>query len=478
MFVLLVEDEGDFIDELRQVFSELAPSAALQVARSRSSAMKLIDKEFFDLIVLDLKIPTIDGALNADPEHGHAVFARAQAVAPGTPVFVLTGSPVEDFIQPMLSKQQQVDIWGQGQKVGNLTFLQKFHFDQCPDKLRPIVDGIIGLTDIELDRQGCELSTPDDRLVRIFAKLNRGTFCRVAKLSGGLSNAVVLRLHLTDASGAIIHDAIAKLGSAEVVRAEGEKFERLVARLDPSATPRKLATLEFGARAQAGNFYSLARGFEASAFDVASWTEGRAAAAIRAVEQATKRWNDGVAQSRRTIREIRQRVMSDDNAARLAAAHRIRWANELEAKGIQTKWAYIHGDFHGLNILISEQGAVVIIDYGDVGDGPASLDPITLELSLIFHPDGPFHPYRKGQVDWPTKEQAMRWGDLDFYLAGCPSAEFIRECRAWADRVSVGKREISACAYSYLMRQLKYDDVDKGIALALLDGVYAHFNDT
>ncbi|APW58610.1 hypothetical protein BSF38_00008 [Paludisphaera borealis] len=478
MFVLLVEDEDDFIDELRQVFLELAPSAEIQVARSRSSAMKLIDKVFFDLIVLDLKIPTIDGALDAEPEHGHAVFAKAQSVAPGTPVFVLTGSPVEDFIQPMLSKQQQVDIWGQGQKVGNLTFLQKFNFERCPENLRPIVDGISGLADVELDRQGCDLSTPNDRLIRIFAKLNGGAFCRVTKLSGGLSTAVVLRLHLTDPSGALIYDAIAKLGSADVVREEGEKFDKLVARLDPSATPRKLATLEFGAGSQAGNFYSLARGFDVSAFDVALWAEPRAAGAILAVEQATKPWNDGVAQSRRTIREIRQRVLSDENAARLAAAHRIKWADELEAKIIQTKWAYIHGDFHGLNILASDQGAVVIIDYGDVGDGPASLDPITLELSLIFHPQGPFHPQRADRVNWPTTEQAMRWGDLDFYLAGCPAAEFIRECRAWSERVAVGKREISACAYSYLLRQLKYNDVDKALALALLTGVYAHFNST
>ena len=178
MFVLLVEDESDFIDELRQIFSELTASAKIQIARSRALARDRLAREFFDLIVLDLKIPTIDGALDADPEHGHAVFARAQTLAPGTPIFVLTGSPVEDFIQPMLGRHQQVDIWGQGQKVGNLTFLPKYKFDQCPQLLRPIVAGITGLSDIELNRVDCELSVPHDRLVRIFVRSVREHLAR------------------------------------------------------------------------------------------------------------------------------------------------------------------------------------------------------------------------------------------------------------------------------------------------------------
>ena len=58
----------------------------IKVARSRNAAFDLLTSDFFDLIVLDLNIPTIDDALYANPEHGHAVFARARSVAPGTPV--------------------------------------------------------------------------------------------------------------------------------------------------------------------------------------------------------------------------------------------------------------------------------------------------------------------------------------------------------------------------------------------------------
>jgi hypothetical protein len=69
-------------------------------------------------------------------------------------------------------------------------------------------------------------------------------------------------------------------------------------------------------------------------------------------------------------------------------------------------------------------------------------------------------------------------GDLDPYLVGCPVEEFVRECRAWAARVGAGQREIAAAAYSYLVRQLKYRDTNKELALALLDGVKRYYDAT
>jgi hypothetical protein len=116
-------------------------------------------------------------------------------------------------------------------------------------------------------------------------------------------------------------------------------------------------------------------------------------------------------------------------------------------------------------------GSAVLIDYGDVAEGPASLDPVTLELSVLFCPQ------TIPLMGWPAHEQAQRWGNTDVFLDGCPAAEFIRACRAWAFEVSAGQREVAAVAYSYLMRQLKYPDTDKELVLALLDGVRRYYED-
>ena len=128
---------------------------------------------------------------------------------------------------------------------------------------------------------------------------------------------------------------------------------------------------------------------------------------------------------------------------------------------------------HGENVLVSADGSAVFIDYGDVGEATASHDAITLELSLLFHPKGPL---RGGA--WPTHAQAGSWGDLDRYVEGCPAETFVRECRAWAGRAAAGNREVAVTAYAYLMRQLKYEDTDKVLALALLAGAKALFDAT
>ena len=64
--VLIVEDEAEFVDELQQVFAELEPPIEVQVATSRDAALTALNNDFFDLIVLDLKLPTVAEALDAD----------------------------------------------------------------------------------------------------------------------------------------------------------------------------------------------------------------------------------------------------------------------------------------------------------------------------------------------------------------------------------------------------------------------------
>jgi hypothetical protein len=260
-----------------------------------------------------LKIPTVDGALDAEPAHGHYVFAQAKAAVPGTPILVLTGSPAEDFIPAMLGASQQIDIWSEGRAVGTVDFLKKYKLEECPLKLKPMISAIHRLSEVELNRGGTELTPQEERLLRIFSKKFDGTHCAINQLGGGLSGAKVMRVKVKSSSGAVVHDAVAKLGSREDIRDEAERFDIMVSRLVPSATPRKLATLEYGAGARAGVFYGLAAGFEASAFDLAAYQNGRARGAVLGIETATSRWNDGVPQSRIPVGDVRRRVLSENH---------------------------------------------------------------------------------------------------------------------------------------------------------------------
>ena len=472
LHVLIVEDDEDFVEELREIIENLPGDNNTRIAVSREQAYEMLKDGFLDLVILDLKLPTISGALDADPEHGHAVFNRIRVEAPGTPIFVLTGSPAEDFIGELLSNQQQIDIWSEGQKTGTILFLKKFDIDKCPEILMPVVQAIERLSEVELDRGGIDLSFAEDRLIRIFARKFNGVRCVASGLGGGLSGARVIRLRVTDSQGVQVHDAVAKLSTLEDVRQEGDRYDNHVTRLAPVATPRKLATLEFGGHKLAGVFFGLAEGFDKSAFDIASNAPEQSESVIRNVEAAMARWIEEVPETRRSIEQIRQRVLSDESLKEVRNRFGLDWIPEFENRDIQARWGCSHGDLHGCNVLVSPEG-VALIDYGDVCDGPASLDPVTLELSLLFHPDAP-----ESADAWPSAEQLMGWGDLDTFLEGCSFAQFVRECRDWAQRAGAGAREVAASAYSYLVRQLKYGDTDKERALALLDGVRTFYDES
>lgn len=477
-YVLVVEDEKTVAETISRALIELSGGLNFKVARSRDSAFSLLDTEFFDLIVLDLNIPTNDGLFDSDPQHGLAVFTKAQNVTSGTPIFVLTGSSAESFISDLLRGTRQVDIWGEGKTVGTVDFLPKFLFDQFPNKIKPLVDAIAALGDVELDKGNVILSVQDDRLIRIFARKFGGARVVASILGGGLSGAKVLRLKVTDAQGAPIHDAVAKLGTRADVAEEGGRFDQLVSRLEPRSTPRKLVELDAGAGGNAGVFYGLAAGFERSAFAAARGSVADAAGVVAAIKACTSRWTDGVQQSRRTIQEFRRLTVSDKTCQWLVEKFGLGWLADFETRQIQTRWCCTHGDLHGENVLLDNEGAAVVIDYGDVGEATASLDPVTLELSLLFHPNGPLRNSPKGFAGWPTEAQARNWGSIDKYVAECALEPFVRECRAWALGVAAGRREVAATAYAYLLRQLKYEDTNKELAMALLEGVRTFYDET
>ena len=126
-----------------------------------------------------------------------------------------------------------------------------------------------------------------------------------------------------------------------------------------------------------------------------------------------------------------------------------------------------HCDLHCGNVLFDDNGRPMLIDYPDTGGAFASLDPIALELSTIFHKDAP------DRAGWPTEAQARQWADLDAFCAGVAYEPFIRSCRAWATGVAASPEEVLAVAYSYALRQVKYDDTDKALVRDIVSACIA-----
>jgi CheY-like chemotaxis protein len=471
MRILIVEDDEDFTLTLRSIVKGLTGAPEVEIARSRDSAIYALQHQFFDLILLDLKIPPTDGYLTPDAEHGHAVFTKSQELAPGTPVFVLTASPAEDFLDKLLARHERVDLWGSNEKFDIINFVPKWRLNEVAARLQPMAAAVQSVLDVELDRiRATTLSEGEDRLLRIFTARRNGAKCSLALLSGGLSRSRVFRLIISGESGAIRDFAVGKVGHLREVEQEADLYDRHISRLEPGATPRRLETIRYGARDLAGVFYGLAEGYDRTLFEAVIAKDAQLASATEAVSRFGSRWRDGVPWAKMDIGSIRRRLLSDSSVRNIFLQYNLTWADEFEARSVSVKWCCIHGDLHGANVLVDSRCTPVLIDYGDVGEGPASLDPICAELSCSFHTDGAFVG-----SDWPSLVQARKWGSIDEYVVGCPNADYVRLCRGWANAVSAGPREIAASAYSYLLRQLKYEDTDKKLVLALLSGVYDFF---
>ena len=120
MRLLLIEDEFTFAEGLVPRLERAGADNTVTLARSRDSAITALEREFFDIVILDLRIPTLDEGTDDAVEHGYSVFGRAQQLAPGTPIYILTASSAEPLVHDLLKHARQEDIWGSRVPVGTV----------------------------------------------------------------------------------------------------------------------------------------------------------------------------------------------------------------------------------------------------------------------------------------------------------------------------------------------------------------------
>ena len=127
MRILVVEDELEFADEILAELSTRVPPPDVETAMDREAAFARLDANPYDLLILDLRVPTTKAALDADPAHGLAVFTHARQVAPGTPILILTATSGDEYFPELLGQARQENIWGQGE-MPTIQFLKKINF--------------------------------------------------------------------------------------------------------------------------------------------------------------------------------------------------------------------------------------------------------------------------------------------------------------------------------------------------------------
>ena len=461
MRVLIVEDDKDVADQLNEHLGHLRPSIHTVIAKSLSSGIEALRSDEFDFIVCDLRLPPHDGGVDTDEAHGLAVYSEARTACPGTPCLFFTGFGTSQDVLEQLSSGDKHDILGNGECYAMTRLLTKDKFLCCVKRLETFNSELATLDTIKIELSGsrCSLDQIEERALRLLARRFGGTSIEASALDG-LSGAQTLRASVKDDQGRVRASYFVKIDLGTELKKERENYQDYVS---PLLKMGHFPTLEHDIKAGIGKrealCYQLAAGYTKSLFNVLEVSESNAIAIVGVLRGIFNLW---LKNSEKTVHRIRDlRVQRIDDAKFHPYRDAIGSTESFEKIEQEMTTSFQHGDLHGLNILCNASGEAVVIDFGNVGPAPTCIDPIILELSVLFHKDSPFR-----NKSWPTNAQAEAWFDLDEYLRGCPFPEFIRKCREWASETG-GPTDLPPVVYTEAVRQLKYTDTNHERALGI-----------
>lgn len=467
MRILFVEDEIDAGAVIEAVLHGTNAKLELRRASSLTSAKAALVDFAPDVLICDLKIPTTDGAGNGAEAHGLAVQAFCREVRPGTITLFLTGLGTLDNLgealaqsgtcRPFGTEEVELARWVHKDRVENWRAFVKW----LNERFQALEDEVTVLTDEALP-------VAADRALRIFAKRVQAVDVTCTS-AGGKSGATTLRATFLGDDGLLRAHAFVKVAKARKIRAECDRYNGLVVtRLLNGTFAAQAWVQDCNLRGEIAIFSSLLHENARSLFKTLTGTPSDAAL-VAGVRSAVAPWRTSAIRQSMTIGDLRRaRINDEELTAGLAATESLTAGDQamlahLDELTVELLTACQHGDLHGENALVAG-GSTTLIDFGDVGVAPVALDPLTLEMSLLFHTDSP------NVAPWPTLEQAGHWWNLDALLVGCPYPDFVGACRAWA-RDGADEVDVLAMAYVHALRQLKYPDVPKDLALSVARGL-------
>jgi CheY-like chemotaxis protein len=461
---LIVEDDESIVEAIVGAGARGGFDPGITSVGTMEDAIVEIRNRPYDLIVCDLRIPPSRGGVPAR-EHGIAVYEQARVIRPGTPIILFTAFGTLAFAGERIAREPQ------GHPTGSLArpmvvFFEKDNLPGCVAEIRDIATAMVRVDGIQLEYATPKLvlSADEKRVIRLAASRLGGTFVRCSELTGGLAGSRVFDLELRTGDNAFAGRLAGKVAPVADIQSEHDRFEVHVPPRLPAAAyaPFALTTTE-GCGATGGIFYRLAEAYPMNLFQVAMRDMPLAIKAVQNVRDALRPWVQGAPIGPRLVRDIRRQFLEDrrlsDEVTRQLGARR--W-QDAESREIQVKRASQHGDMHGANILVSPAGAAMLIDFTRVDTFTSVCDVVTLELSVLFHPQG--LELREGV----SREDLAGWMTGD-YAQGRRLEALARECRNWSKAVASAEGEIAANAYGYAVRQLAFEDTDKPNALAVID---------
>lgn len=453
--VLVVEGDAETASYLEAACGDATDGEVkTSVAATAEAARALLADGEFDLVVDDLG--------------GSADTTLLRTIAgehPGVPVIVLSGGHPPEVIDDLLAAARQEDIFGTDSPAPMVMLRPREELRECVDVIRTVLGSMAELANVELEAEPpLELETSEARALQIFARRTGAATVRATGLSGGLSGAKTVIVDTADEGGMQTGHVVGKLAPVGSIPGAIDGYEAAIPDLPAGLGAALAGAVTAGAGSVGAVFFRLADDFGRSWFECLGSDPADAAEAVGTLHgRFADRYDEAPVESVR-IDELRAGVVEDADFEKAGVP--VPDLSDLASRQVEVARGIQHSDLHGLNVLVSDSNAPLLIDYDNYGPANCALDPVTLELSAIFHRDEEAQRARQG---WPSAGQAAGWHDLDAYLEGCPYPEAIRACRVWAEDAAASEEEVAATLMSVALRQLCFENTDKDLARALAD---------
>jgi CheY-like chemotaxis protein len=461
--LLLIEDDPKEAVMIEQQCCPDASKVAFDVAFNATDAEEKIRSAEFDLIICDLALPA--DARQGDPQvtEGQRLFEMIRTQAPGTPVYILSGNADLHMMERFISMGGSADLYGSRTEEPLVRFFQKWHLPDCVEAVQALIGKTVNVDAFPLEAEDLALGLSDERTLKIYARTQGAKFGSVSALDGGLSDARTLKLELHEDNGGSATRIVAKIGDLRKVLREADRFSQIAPRIPLGLGAHLLQIIKAGAGGRGALIYEFAQDYTATlGGKVLSREDEAAAGVVGFLERGLEDWTKDAPEVETTLARLRRELVTD--AELRGADIDIPDERELDVVVHETT---SHRDLHGFNVLVNEQNEPTLIDYGEVGKANAALDPVTLELSILFHPG-----MADAMGDWPSTKQAESWIELEPFLVGCPVPRFVAACRSWAEASGAGTEELLATSYAYALRQTKYKGLNSELGVAIARGAH------
>jgi Phosphotransferase enzyme family len=468
VIVLTISCDNIFSQTLVDSLGAVNGVECINTVSSEQAYAELTDK-VVDAVILDFDGIRASQDTDLDVAEPLNLISRLASDFKYLSVYCLTTADLSvEQVTCLLDYSHHVDTWVSGNAVANTKLCKKCDVESLVSTVASVSEVVRSIDQIDVNGAGklLILDPAQRRALKLFTARSGGVSCVAETVNEGLSGAKVLKVKVEDETGGERIRAIAKLGSHSDIQIELDNYRKEVSRLPNGAYAPKVGRVYAGASNVNGIFYRLLTD-DVPFYQVIVAEPERAAGIINSLKQVLDHMHQNPERVVMSIGDIRRTQFSDRKLSKVLLDYPdLEWIYDIEKIEVPVMVSWIHGDLHGGNVFVGQHENPALIDFADVKKAPVAIDPITLELSLFTH-----GPTREEGQYWSPEVKNIAWFLTEDYARGSHFEPFILACRQWGHEIAGGDKAVCACCYSYLIRQLKYPDVDHDLIRGLLESV-------